>query len=137
MRATKVSSPVSEDLQLASGSLAHQRAQRPAQRRTHPEAEPASTFHENTDLSKFFFALSTEIRRDILYLLKVRECSVSEIVSHFELSQPTMSHHLSILKEANLVVNRRVGQRVFYRLTGDALTQAAVAFFGRFRTLED
>lgn len=87
-------------------------------------------------LGRFFLALSNETRRNILRLLEAREYCATEIVSHFELSQPTISSHLSVLKKANLVTNRRVGQRVFYRLSGETLARAAVAFFCDFRILK-
>ena len=75
-------------------------------------------------MTKVFKALSDGTRQQILRLLERRECTVGEIVSNFELSQPTISRHLSVLKEANLVVDKRRGQNVIYRLNHDALADS-------------
>jgi len=83
-------------------------------------------------LSRFFLALSDETRRNILLLLEAREHCVTEIVNHFELSQPTISRHLTVLKQARLVTDRRKGQRVFYSLSSDKLAQSMCQFFGAF-----
>ena len=55
-------------------------------------------------MTKVFKALSDGTRQEILRLLEHNERTVGEIVGNFELSQPTISRHLSVLKEANLVV---------------------------------
>ncbi len=83
-------------------------------------------------MNKFFKALSDETRRNILRLLDDREHSVNEIVGNFHLSQPTISRHLSVLKEANLVLDQRRGQHVVYQLNSPALADSARRFFGRF-----
>ena len=84
-------------------------------------------------LNKFFKALSDETRRRILRLLNESDRTVGEIVSNFHLSQPTISRHLSVLKEANLVVDQRQGQHVLYRLSPASLARSAEDFFGSFR----
>jgi DNA-binding transcriptional ArsR family regulator len=88
-------------------------------------------------LSKFFKALSDQTRREILRLLEEGDRTVGEIVSEFPLSQPTISRHLSVLKEANLVVDRRQGQRVVYSLRDGVMAQSAEEFFGNFRQCQD
>ncbi len=85
------------------------------------------------ELNKFFKALSDETRRSILLLLERRERTVGEIVRNFELSQPTISRHLSVLKDADLVIDRRHGQHVIYRLNSESMSQSARGFFGVFR----
>lgn len=84
------------------------------------------------ELDKYFKALSDETRRGILHLLQRRELSVGEIVSNFRLSQPTISRHLSVLKEAHLVTDRRQGQHVMYLLSPEALARGAGKFFAHF-----
>ena len=84
------------------------------------------------EMNKFFKALSDETRRNILRLLEDRDHSVNEIVGNFHLSQPTISRHLSVLKEANLVLDQRRGQHVVYQLNSPALADSARRFFGRF-----
>ncbi len=84
-------------------------------------------------LDKFFKALSDPTRRGILTMLHDRERTVGEIVDGFHLSQPTISRHLSVLKEAGLVADQRRGQHVVYRLCEEAVASAADEFFGAFR----
>lgn len=89
------------------------------------------------ELNRFFKALSDETRRNILRLLERQPRSVGEIVSNFKLSQPTISRHLAVLKEANLVSDRRQGQHVIYRLNARTLAESARRFFGEFRQGRD
>ena len=63
-----------------------------------------------------FKALSDGTRREILRLLGKREMSVGEIVDKFSMSQPSISRHLSVLRNAGLVTARRDGQNVVYAL---------------------
>lgn len=84
-------------------------------------------------LSKFFKALSDQTRREILRLLERHPHSVGEIVDNFELSQPTISRHLSVLREADLVIDQRRGQHVIYRLNANTLSDSMLGFFGGFR----
>jgi DNA-binding transcriptional ArsR family regulator len=63
-----------------------------------------------------FRAMSDPTRRKILELLKERPMTAGEIASHFTHAQPTVSRHLSVLKNADLVVDQREGTYVVYRL---------------------
>lgn len=85
------------------------------------------------DLSRYFKALADDTRRAILGLLERRERNVSEIVARFDLTQPTISRHLQVLREARLVRSERRGQHMIYRLDPEALAHGASGFFGRFR----
>ena len=67
-------------------------------------------------LSQTFAALSDPNRQKILDVLKKREMPVSEIASHLNITLPTLSHHLDILKRADLVSGRRDGQKIIYSL---------------------
>jgi DNA-binding transcriptional ArsR family regulator len=87
-------------------------------------------------MTKVFKALSDGTRQEILRLLEKQQCTVGEIVGNFSLSQPTISRHLSVLKEANLVVDQRHGQNVIYRLNDDALASSMKEFFGQFRSCQ-
>jgi DNA-binding transcriptional ArsR family regulator len=87
-------------------------------------------------MTKVFKALSDGTRQEILRLLESHQCTVGEIVSNFSLSQPTISRHLSVLKEANLVLDQRQGQNVIYRLNEEALASSMREFFGQFRTCQ-
>jgi ArsR family transcriptional regulator len=64
---------------------------------------------------EFCRTLADETRQRILRLLLGREeLSVSQIVEEFQLSQPTISHHLGVLKGFGLVTSRKDGKRVLY-----------------------
>jgi DNA-binding transcriptional ArsR family regulator len=65
-------------------------------------------------LEEFLQAMADDTRQHILTLLSEREMTVSEVCRGFSLSQPTISHHLGVLRRANLVRARREGRQVFY-----------------------
>ena len=67
-------------------------------------------------LNQTFSALSEPNRRHILDMLKKREMSVSEMLAQMQITMPTLSHHLDILKRADLIDGRREGQQIFYSL---------------------
>jgi ArsR family transcriptional regulator, arsenate/arsenite/antimonite-responsive transcriptional repressor len=92
---------------------------------------------EERHLTKVFKALSDSTRQEILRLLEGQQRTVGEIVGNFSLSQPTISRHLSVLKEADLVVDQRHGQNVIYRLNDDALSTSMQEFFGQFRSCQE
>lgn len=88
-------------------------------------------------MTKVFKALADGTRQEILQLLEEQPYAVGEIVAKFDLSQPTISRHLSVLKEADLVVDQRRGQNVIYRLNDTALAASMRQFFGRFRSCQE
>ena len=92
---------------------------------------------EERHLTKVFKALSDGTRQEILRLLETQQRTVGEIVGNFSLSQPTISRHLSVLKEADLVVDQRHGQNVIYRLNNEALSSSMQEFFGQFRSCQE
>ena len=63
-----------------------------------------------------FKALSDPTRRDILRLLKHGARTSGEIAQHFDAAWPTVSRHLAVLRDANLVLSTRVGQQIVYEL---------------------
>jgi DNA-binding transcriptional ArsR family regulator len=58
-------------------------------------------------MDNLFKALSDKNRRKILVLLKEKDMSVSELLQHFTITQASLSHHLDILKRAELVIDTR------------------------------
>ena len=70
-----------------------------------------------------FNALSDPARRQILELLRTRERAVGELVGHLKLSQPGVSKHLRVLREAGLVRVRRDGRRRWYGLRAEPLAE--------------
>ena len=91
----------------------------------------------NRKMTKVFKALADGTRQEILQLLEDQPFTVGEIVAKFNLSQPTISRHLSVLKEAELVVDQRRGQNVIYRLDDSALASSMRQFFGQFRSCQE
>jgi len=72
--------------------------------------------------SRTFRALADPTRRQILQDLKAGELAAGEIAARFSISGPSISRHLSILKSADLVSERRVGNRILYRLEADRIS---------------
>ena len=68
-------------------------------------------------------ALSDPIRREILNLLKHKTMSAGEIVEHFSVTGASISRHLSILKEADLIRDTREGKYIFYELNTSVLEE--------------
>ena len=72
-------------------------------------------------MDKIFKAMADINRRKILTLLKTKEMSVNELLKNFEITQATLSNHLSILKKANLVESRILGKQRIYRVNVELL----------------
>jgi ArsR family transcriptional regulator, arsenate/arsenite/antimonite-responsive transcriptional repressor len=68
------------------------------------------------ELDKLFQALSDPTRRRIIQFLKKQDQTPSDLLSKIKISQPTLSHHLDILKRANLIDGIRDGQHIRYSL---------------------
>lgn len=79
-------------------------------------------------VSRIFRALADPTRRQILQELKERELAAGEIAACFSISGPSISRHLSILKSADLVSERREGNRIFYRLEPEQIAGAVGDF---------
>lgn len=67
-------------------------------------------------MSLVFKALSDPTRREILRLLEQEDLPAGEIAGHFEMTKPSISHHLNVLKQADLVQDLRKGQNIYYSL---------------------
>ncbi len=68
-------------------------------------------------------ALSDPIRREILNMLKDGRMSAGEITDHFPVTGASISRHLSVLKDADLVRDKREGQFIFYELNASVLEE--------------
>ena len=81
----------------------------------------------------FCKALGDETRQRILEILQNEgEKCVSDLVDVFNVSQPTISHHLNFLKQANLVLSRREGKQIYYRANQDNITECCGILFTKF-----
>jgi len=78
--------------------------------------------------SRIFRALADPTRRQILQELKAGELAAGEIASRFPISGPSISRHLSILKSADLVSERREGNRILYHLEPEEIAGAVGDF---------
>lgn len=65
---------------------------------------------------RVFHALADPSRRAIFESLTRGEAAVKDLTAQFDISQPAVSQHLAVLKEAGLVTGRRDGRQVFYRV---------------------
>lgn len=82
---------------------------------------------------QFFKALSDGNRRRILKLLREKDMSVGELLTHFSITQASLSHHLDILKRAKLVVDDKRGQFVFYSLNVSVFEECVALFLDIFK----
>lgn len=76
------------------------------------------------DKVEFAKALADETRQQIMALCCCQELSVNDIVEALDVAQPTVSHHLSILRKAGLVRAERRGKQIFYTLVQERLVAA-------------
>ncbi|MFA7676290.1 MAG: metalloregulator ArsR/SmtB family transcription factor [Candidatus Shapirobacteria bacterium] len=72
-------------------------------------------------MDKIFKAMADINRRKILTLLKNGEMSVNDLLKNFEITQATLSNHLSILKKAKLVESRVLGKQRIYKINIELL----------------
>jgi ArsR family transcriptional regulator len=81
-----------------------------------------------TGLAPVFKALGDPVRLRLVSLIGARqggEVCVCDLTSAFDLTQPTISHHLKVLREAGLIDSERRGTWVYYRLVPGALARMA------------
>ena len=84
------------------------------------------------DCVEFCKALADETRQRILEMLLEGEMRVGDIVDAFTISQPTISHHLSVLKQFGLVTRRKEGKQVFYAINRDNVAECCGRLIARF-----
>jgi DNA-binding transcriptional ArsR family regulator len=70
-------------------------------------------------------ALSDSTRREILQLLREKDMSAGEIASNFNMSKPSISKHLDILKQAELISSKKQGQFIIYSLNTSVMEDIA------------
>lgn len=64
----------------------------------------------------FFQALASPYRREIIKMLKWKNMSAGEIAEQFDISQPSISRHLDVLKRAEIIAAERKANQIFYSL---------------------
>jgi ArsR family transcriptional regulator len=83
------------------------------------------------DVARAFKALADPTRVAIVNRLGAHEVCVCDLTAEFELSQPTISHHLKVLREAGIVASRDEGNRAYYRLVPEAIGDLAAVLGAR------
>ncbi len=72
---------------------------------------------------EFYQALVSPYRREIIKLLKWKNLSAGEIAEHFDISQPSISRHLDVLKRAEIVTTERKANQIIYSLNLSAMDE--------------
>jgi len=67
-------------------------------------------------MNVLFKALNDQTRREIVELLKTKDMTAGEIADHFNISKPSISHHLDLLRQADIVSSVKQGQFIYYSL---------------------
>jgi ArsR family transcriptional regulator len=84
------------------------------------------------DCVEFCKALADDTRQKILEMLLEREMCVGDIVDAFHMSQPSISHHLGVLRQFGLVTSRKEGQQVFYTINRDNVVECCGRLTAKF-----
>lgn len=84
-------------------------------------------------MNNLFKAFNDPTRREILELLKNGDMTAGDIADHFDMSKPSISHHLDLLKQADLVISVKQGQFVNYSLNMTVMDEI-LAWFVQFKT---
>jgi len=84
-------------------------------------------------VNRVFEALADPTRREILSMLSRGDLSAGAIADAFSISKPSISHHLSVLKSADLVESRREGQSLIYSIHTTVLEDALAGLMGLVR----
>lgn len=80
--------------------------------------------------SEILKALADDVRIEILETIGLKELNVNEIAQKTSVSRPTVSHHLQILKRADLVSSRKDGKETFYSVNTYTLTSISQSLLG-------
>ena len=84
--------------------------------------------------NQVFKALADPTRREILRLLGRGEKTAGELADRFDMTKPSMSHHFTVLKEADLISSRRAGQQIYYALNATVAQEALAWLWDLIRT---
>lgn len=81
-------------------------------------------------MNEAYKAIADRTRRRILRLLRDQDMAAGEIAAEFDISWPSISHHLKVLRQANLVLVERQGQELIYSLNTTVLHDLVAEFLG-------
>lgn len=82
-----------------------------------------------TSFNTGFKALSDPTRRKIIELLNEKPLTAGEIADHFNMTKPSISHHLNLLKQADMITDEKKGQYVIYQLNTTVFQDILKWFF--------
>ena len=85
----------------------------------------------------FFQALASTYRREIIQLLKWKNLNAGEIAEHFDISQPSISRHLDVLKRAEIVTAERKANQIIYSLNLSVMQEMYIKLSDLFDTKGD
>jgi DNA-binding transcriptional ArsR family regulator len=88
-------------------------------------------------MNTLFKALNDPTRRKILKMLQGSDLTAGEIAENFDISKPSISHHLDVLKRANLIRGERDGQFIHYSINTTVLEEAANWFLDMVKKNEE
>ena len=81
-------------------------------------------------MNVLFKALNDPTRREIVELLKGKDMTAGEIADHFNISKPSISHHLDLLKQADILSSIKNGQFIYYSLNATVLDEIIAWILG-------
>lgn len=83
-------------------------------------------------MDRLLRALADPTRREILHLLRQRDMAAGEIAARFSLTAASISHHLAVLREAELVTSERDGRTIIYSLNSTVVQDLLFTLFDEF-----
>ena len=84
-------------------------------------------------MGSIYKALADPTRRKILQLLRDGELNAGEIADNFSFAKPTISRHLTVLREADLIQSTKDGTTINYRLNASVLEDAILSMMDMFK----
>ncbi len=94
--------------------------------------DPTQIRTRAADAEQFLKQLSNKTRLMVLCSLLEGERSVTELLSNVPVTQPVLSQHLALLREAELVATRRAGQTIYYSLADERIKQTMQLLYSFF-----
>ncbi|WP_374211844.1 ArsR/SmtB family transcription factor [Alteromonas gilva] len=94
--------------------------------------DPSQIMTRAADAEQFLKQLSNKTRLMVLCSLLEGERSVTELLDSVPVTQPVLSQHLALLREAKLVAPRRAGQTIYYRLADERIRQTMQLLYSFF-----
>lgn len=88
-------------------------------------------------MNNTFKALADPTRREILRMLSEKSLTAGDIADAFNISKPSISHHLNILKNAELISGERDGQNIIYSLNSSVMQEVVNELLTLFRVGEE